>query len=73
MIFQEQVKNVKINKREKFPNIKLENRRKIRNYRDRERDIQKKTEQKFADHGTEDRRGAWICRDSHIKYKDFQY
>ena len=38
------MKNVKINNREKFPNIKLENRRKIRNYREREREreIQKK-------------------------------
>ena len=32
------MKNVKINNREEFPNIKLENRRKIRNYRERERE-----------------------------------
>ena len=69
------MKNVKINNREKFPNIKIENRRKIRNYRERERerDPEKKTEQRFADHGTEDGRGARIRRDSRIKHKDFQY
>ena len=60
------MKNVKINNREKFPNIKLENRRKIRNYRERDRERERerererdpeKTEHRFAGHGTEDRRG----------------
>ena len=72
---------MKITNREKFPNIKLENWRKIRNYREREREKErerereresiKKTEQRFADHGTEDRREARIRRDSRIKHKDF--
>ena len=38
------MKNVKINNREKFPNIKLENRRKIRNYREREREKERERE-----------------------------
>ena len=63
---------MKLNNREKFPNIKSETTERERE-RDREGDIQKKTEQRFADHGTEDRRGARICRDSRIKHKDFQY
>ena len=78
------MKNVKINNREKFPNIKLENWRKIRNLaknqklqRERERERErtpekreeKKTEHRFADHGTEDRREARIRRDSRIKQK----
>ena len=58
---------------------KLENWRKIRNYRERERERtpekkrRKKTEHRFADHGTEDRREARIRRDSRIKQKNFQY
>ena len=88
------MKDVKINNREKFPIIKLENWRKNQKLereretkregeRDREKqkkrkrernpEKEKKTDQTFADYGTEERRGARIRRDSRIKHKDFQY
>ena len=41
------MKHVKINNREKFPNIKLENWRKIINYRERERERERDREKKL--------------------------
>ena len=58
------MKKVKINDREKFRNIKQENLR-----REREREREREIEQRCADYGTEDRRGARIRSDNSIKQK----